>query len=195
MRTSILFIMSYLIYMPNTKKHNAAMPHIFLFFFVPFSVQYPTHAWLCKNGQRIPMQKQPLATSFHASTKERQTKHSPRVNKHFTYANANPSKSSPYSYNQSGPLMPPLCYPFDSHLQDNHCGDQEVSIANASLVRRVSFSNLFSFVLFLLGSQFYNYFRKLFVSIFDKLRSLLQSRNITHKTFVKFKQNVSLISK
>lgn len=52
----------------------------------------------------------------------------------YTYANANPSKGSPYSYNQSGPLMPPLCYPFDSHLQDNHCGDQEVSIANASLV-------------------------------------------------------------
>lgn len=91
----------------------------------------------------------------------------------YTYANANPSKGSPYSYNQSGPLMPPLCYPFDSHLQDNHCGDQEVSIANASLVRLVSFSNSFSFVLFLLGSQFYNYFRKLVVSIFDKLQSLL----------------------
>lgn len=52
----------------------------------------------------------------------------------YTYANANPSQGAPYSYNQSGPLMPPLCYPFDSHLQDNHCGDREVSIANASLV-------------------------------------------------------------
>lgn len=65
----------------------------------------------------------------------------------YTYANANPSQGAPYSYNQSGPLMPPLCYPFDSHLQDNHCGDREVSIANASLVRLQEFW-YFIFVLF-----------------------------------------------
>ncbi|GLT91919.1 hypothetical protein SLE2022_097800 [Rubroshorea leprosula] len=37
-------------------------------------------------------------------------------------------------YNQSGPTMPPLCYPFDSQLQDRECTSQEVSMANASLV-------------------------------------------------------------
>ncbi|KAF5751864.1 hypothetical protein HS088_TW02G00883 [Tripterygium wilfordii] len=37
-------------------------------------------------------------------------------------------------YNQSGPLMPPLCYAFDQEPQDHQCGDQEVSITNASLV-------------------------------------------------------------
>ncbi|GMI71826.1 hypothetical protein like AT1G71110 [Hibiscus trionum] len=30
--------------------------------------------------------------------------------------------------------MPPLCYPFDSQLQDRQCGFYEVSMANASLV-------------------------------------------------------------
>ncbi|PON47046.1 Transmembrane protein [Trema orientale] len=52
----------------------------------------------------------------------------------YTNANANPSKGAQFYYNQSGPLIPPLCYPFDSHMQDSRCGDQEVSIANASLV-------------------------------------------------------------
>lgn len=52
----------------------------------------------------------------------------------YSYANANPSQGDPYYYNQSGPQMPPLCYPFDSNLRDSRCGDQEVSIANASVV-------------------------------------------------------------
>ncbi|XP_015895538.3 uncharacterized protein LOC107429376 [Ziziphus jujuba] len=52
----------------------------------------------------------------------------------YTYANADPSEGDPNYYNQSGPLMPPLCYPFDSNLQDSRCGDQDVSIANASVV-------------------------------------------------------------
>ena len=52
----------------------------------------------------------------------------------YTYANANPSQGDPYYYNQNGPQMPPLCYPFDSNLRDSQCGDQEVSIANASVV-------------------------------------------------------------
>ncbi|KAM0986760.1 hypothetical protein COP2_011266 [Malus domestica] len=54
----------------------------------------------------------------------------------YTYANTYPSPASPYPYyyNQSGPLMPPLCYPYDSQLRDRQCGDQEVSISNASLV-------------------------------------------------------------
>uniref|UniRef100_A0A803PBI1 Uncharacterized protein n=1 Tax=Cannabis sativa TaxID=3483 RepID=A0A803PBI1_CANSA len=52
----------------------------------------------------------------------------------YTYANANPSEGAPYYYNQSGPPMPPLCYPFDSNLKQSQCGDQEVSIANASMV-------------------------------------------------------------
>ncbi|BBG94528.1 hypothetical protein Prudu_002838 [Prunus dulcis] len=52
----------------------------------------------------------------------------------YTYANTYPSPADPYYYNQSGPLMPPLCYPYDSQLRDSQCGDQEVSISNASLV-------------------------------------------------------------
>ncbi|KAL6295153.1 hypothetical protein ACE6H2_003295 [Prunus campanulata] len=52
----------------------------------------------------------------------------------YTYANTYPSHADPYYYNQSGPLMPPLCYPYDSQLRDSQCGDQEVSISNASLV-------------------------------------------------------------
>ena len=53
----------------------------------------------------------------------------------YTYANTYPSHSDPYYYNQSGPLMPTLCYPYDSQLRDTQCGDQQVSITNASLVR------------------------------------------------------------
>ncbi|KAI4373243.1 hypothetical protein MLD38_011389 [Melastoma candidum] len=52
----------------------------------------------------------------------------------YTYANTYPAPSNPYSYNQSGPSMPPLCYPFDSQLNDRQCATQEVSILNASLV-------------------------------------------------------------
>ncbi|KDP34977.1 hypothetical protein JCGZ_09265 [Jatropha curcas] len=55
----------------------------------------------------------------------------------YTFANANPSPSEKYNYyNQSGPLMPPLCYPFDSKLQDRQCASQEVSLTNASEVWR-----------------------------------------------------------
>ncbi|KAJ7943045.1 putative Transmembrane protein [Quillaja saponaria] len=53
----------------------------------------------------------------------------------YNYANANPPQGSPYYCNQSGPSVPPLCYPFDSQLNDTQqCGDQEVSFKNASLV-------------------------------------------------------------
>ncbi|XP_041012948.1 uncharacterized protein LOC121256276 [Juglans microcarpa x Juglans regia] len=52
----------------------------------------------------------------------------------YTYADTNPSQDNSYYYNQSGPLMPPLCYPYDSQLQDRMCGPQEVSVANASAV-------------------------------------------------------------
>lgn len=52
----------------------------------------------------------------------------------YTYANSDPPKDNIYYYNQSGPLMPPLCYPYDSNLQDRECGMQEVSMKNASLV-------------------------------------------------------------
>lgn len=52
-----------------------------------------------------------------------------------TYANSNPTDpvNSNY-YNQSGPLMPHLCYPYDSQLQDLPCPSEQVSVANASLV-------------------------------------------------------------
>ncbi|CAL1391098.1 unnamed protein product [Linum trigynum] len=52
----------------------------------------------------------------------------------YTFANANPSRSEFNYYNQSGPLMPPMCYPFDSQFNDRQCAAQEVSMANASLV-------------------------------------------------------------
>ncbi|KAJ4709792.1 putative Transmembrane protein [Melia azedarach] len=52
----------------------------------------------------------------------------------YNIANGNPSQDYPYYYNQSGPVMPPLCYPFDSQLQDRQCGSYEVSIGNASEV-------------------------------------------------------------
>ncbi|XP_058091588.1 uncharacterized protein LOC131237700 [Magnolia sinica] len=52
-----------------------------------------------------------------------------------TIANSNlPMQSSPYGYNQSGPLMPSLCCPFDSRLDNQQCKPQEVSLANASMV-------------------------------------------------------------
>ncbi|KAA8529084.1 hypothetical protein F0562_033428 [Nyssa sinensis] len=44
-----------------------------------------------------------------------------------------PQSNSNY-YNQSGPLMPRLCYPYDYQLQDIPCTSQAVSMANASLV-------------------------------------------------------------
>ncbi|KAH9794851.1 transmembrane protein [Citrus sinensis] len=52
----------------------------------------------------------------------------------YNIANANPSQDYIYYYNQTGPVMPPLCYPYDSQLQDRQCGSYEVSIANASEV-------------------------------------------------------------
>ncbi|GKU90219.1 hypothetical protein SLEP1_g4238 [Rubroshorea leprosula] len=53
----------------------------------------------------------------------------------YTFANSDPTKDDTTQYyNQSGPPMPPLCYPFNSQLQDRECTSQEVSMANASLV-------------------------------------------------------------
>ncbi|CAK7326693.1 unnamed protein product [Dovyalis caffra] len=52
----------------------------------------------------------------------------------YTFANANPSQTEYNYYNQSGPSMPPLCYPFDSRYQDRQCEPREVSMANASVV-------------------------------------------------------------
>lgn len=50
-------------------------------------------------------------------------------------ANANPPPQAvPYYFNQSGPAIPHLCYPYDSQLQDRQCTAEEVTMANASLV-------------------------------------------------------------
>ncbi|KZV48875.1 hypothetical protein F511_16682, partial [Dorcoceras hygrometricum] len=50
-------------------------------------------------------------------------------------ANSNPHSHAASSYyNQSGPLIPPLCYPYDSQLQDRSCSAQEISVDNASMV-------------------------------------------------------------
>ncbi|KAF7827706.1 putative transmembrane protein [Senna tora] len=52
----------------------------------------------------------------------------------YNIADANASPNGFNYYNQSGPAMPPLCYPFDSELKERQCTSQEVSSANASLV-------------------------------------------------------------
>jgi len=49
-------------------------------------------------------------------------------------ADASPSQGSMNYYNQSGPAMPPLCYPFDSLFRKRQCTAQEVPSAKASLV-------------------------------------------------------------
>ncbi|GFQ06891.1 sulfhydryl oxidase 1 [Phtheirospermum japonicum] len=50
-------------------------------------------------------------------------------------ANSNPPpQANPAYYNQSGPVIPPLCYPYDSQLRDRSCSAQELSMGNASLV-------------------------------------------------------------
>ena len=67
----------------------------------------------------------------------------------YIYTSANtepPPQSYPNYYNQSGPLTPPLCYPYDGQLQDRECTSSEVSMANASLV--CSFEILLSETLF-----------------------------------------------
>lgn len=52
-----------------------------------------------------------------------------------TYANANPSNHANSNYyNQSGPFMPHLCYPYDSQLHDLSCPADQVSMANSSMV-------------------------------------------------------------
>ncbi|XP_009774824.1 uncharacterized protein LOC107769844 [Nicotiana tabacum] len=52
-----------------------------------------------------------------------------------TYANSNPSNHANSNYyNQSGPVMPHLCYPYDSQLQDLPCPADQVSMANSSMV-------------------------------------------------------------
>lgn len=52
----------------------------------------------------------------------------------YTEANTDRPPSDQFYYNQSGPLMPPLCYPFDDKMQDRECSPQEVSMTNASVV-------------------------------------------------------------
>lgn len=59
-----------------------------------------------------------------------------------SYANSNPPPQDiPYYFNQSGPTIPHLCYPYDSQLQDRNCTDQEVSTANASMVCHQHYSS------------------------------------------------------
>ncbi|KAL3636019.1 hypothetical protein CASFOL_020566 [Castilleja foliolosa] len=53
-------------------------------------------------------------------------------------ANLNPPAQAGASiyYNQSGPLIPRLCYPYDSNLRDRSwpCSDQELVMENASMI-------------------------------------------------------------
>ena len=52
----------------------------------------------------------------------------------YTVANTDAAEGNVNYYNQSGPPMPPLCYPFDTQLRARQCTTQEVSSTNASLV-------------------------------------------------------------
>ncbi|PWA51983.1 ion transport domain-containing protein [Artemisia annua] len=66
-----------------------------------------------------------------------------------TYANANaPQGGNSNYYNQSGPLLPYLCYPYDSQLRELQCPPQLVSIANAS--ESVGFTGAAAFILAIL---------------------------------------------
>ncbi|KAL1553638.1 hypothetical protein AAHA92_14288 [Salvia divinorum] len=50
-------------------------------------------------------------------------------------ANSNPAPQAGSSYyNQSGPVIPPLCYPYDAQLQERICSAGELSVENASTV-------------------------------------------------------------
>ncbi|XP_047940409.1 uncharacterized protein LOC125187810 [Salvia hispanica] len=50
-------------------------------------------------------------------------------------ANSNPPPQAGSSYyNQSGPVIPPLCYPYDAQLQERICSAGELSVENASTV-------------------------------------------------------------
>ncbi|XP_071696126.1 uncharacterized protein [Rutidosis leptorrhynchoides] len=51
----------------------------------------------------------------------------------FANSNASPGGTSNY-YNQSGPLMPYLCYSYDSRLHELECFPPSVSMENASVV-------------------------------------------------------------
>uniref|UniRef100_A0A7N1A735 Uncharacterized protein n=1 Tax=Kalanchoe fedtschenkoi TaxID=63787 RepID=A0A7N1A735_KALFE len=52
----------------------------------------------------------------------------------YTYANTYQSGGNSLFYNQSGPLLPPLCYPYDGNMQERQCTSQEVSSQDASQV-------------------------------------------------------------
>lgn len=75
----------------------------------------------------------------------------------YTAANTDRPPSDQFYYNQSGPLVPPLCFPFDDKMHDRNCSSQEVSMTNASMVcmfksmsfiSYCSFSRLFHLFLF-----------------------------------------------
>lgn len=61
----------------------------------------------------------------------------------YNFANANPPSGSPNYRNQSGPPMPALCYPYNSQLEESRCGDNDVTIDNASTVRFTNFNSVF----------------------------------------------------
>lgn len=61
-----------------------------------------------------------------------------------TLANANvpPNTPAPLYFNQSGPLVPNLCSPFNSNLTDRTCTPGEVNFNNASQVKPLNLSTL-----------------------------------------------------
>lgn len=54
-----------------------------------------------------------------------------------TVANSNfPPNAGPLYYNQSGPLVPTLCDPYNARLDDRQCNAGEVNLTNAPQVIR-----------------------------------------------------------
>lgn len=49
-----------------------------------------------------------------------------------------PPNAAPLYFNQSGPLMPALCNPFNSDLTDRKCAAGEVVLDNATEVNNIS---------------------------------------------------------
>ncbi|CAF1709912.1 unnamed protein product, partial [Brassica napus] len=45
----------------------------------------------------------------------------------YAFANTNPSPGQNFYYNQSRPLMPPLCSPFDTNVEDRERSSWELS--------------------------------------------------------------------
>lgn len=90
-----------------------------------------------------------------------------------TIANKNfPPQARPLYYNQSGPLMPLLCNPFNADLSDHLCKPGEVHLSNATevntnLKQNMSVIFFFCFIIFLMIWCFYAGVEELHLRIYN----------------------------